>query len=172
MDILITGANRGLGLGFVEVGLEKGYRVFAGVRDPNEQKRTQLTKLKEKNSNQLEILHLDVTDEESVREAARNVGESLDVIINNAAILNGRGTSIEDLDIEAIKLAFDVNTLGPARVIKHFLPLLKKGENQSIINISSEGGSLTNAYSGDYHLWIVESCLKYVVREAPCSIKE
>ena len=38
VDILITGANRGLGLGFVEVGLEKGYRVFAGVRDPNEQK--------------------------------------------------------------------------------------------------------------------------------------
>ncbi|WP_342493986.1 hypothetical protein [Bacillus sp. FSL R5-0447] len=53
MDILITGANRGLGLGFVEVGLENGYRVFAGVRDANEQKRTQLTKLKEKNSNQL-----------------------------------------------------------------------------------------------------------------------
>ncbi|MGV2325533.1 MULTISPECIES: SDR family oxidoreductase [Bacillus] len=73
------------------------------------------------------MLHLDVTDEESVREAARNVGESLDVIINNAAILNGRGTSIEDLDIEAIKLAFDVNTLGPARVIKTFSTFAEKG---------------------------------------------
>nr|WP_253705601.1 SDR family oxidoreductase [Bacillus velezensis] len=171
MDILITGANRGLGLGFVEVGLEKGYRVFAGVRDPNEQKRTQSTKLKEKNSNQLEILHLDVTDEESVREAARNVGESLDVIINNAAILNGRGTSIEDLDIEAIKLAFDVNTLGPARVIKHFLPLLKKGENQSIINISSEGGSLTNAYSGDYPYGLSKAALNMLSEKLHVALK-
>lgn len=49
------------------------------------------------------------------------------MIINNAAILNGRGTSIEDLDIEAIKLAFDVNTLGPARVIKTFSTFAEKG---------------------------------------------
>ncbi|PWK03347.1 short subunit dehydrogenase [Bacillus sp. VMFN-A1] len=120
---------------------------------------------------QLEILHLDVTDEESVREAARNVGESLDVIINNAAILNGRGTSIEDLDIEAIKLAFDVNTLGPARVIKHFLPLLKKGENQSIINISSEGGSLTNAYSGDYPYGLSKAALNMLSEKLHVALK-
>lgn len=93
------------------------------------------------------------------------------MIINNAAILNGRGTSIEDLDIEAIKLAFDVNTLGPARVIKHFLPLLKKGENQSIINISSEGGSLTNAYSGDYPYGLSKAALNMLSEKLHVALK-
>lgn len=172
MDILITGANRGLGLALVKVGLAKGYRVFAGVRDIDEQRIAQLTVMKDAYGDQLEIVDLDVANEESVSMATRKVGKSLDVIINNAAILNEREKSIEDLDIEACSQAFDINTLGPMRVIKHFLPLLRSGDKQSIINISSESGSLTNAYSGDYPYGLSKAALNMLSEKLNVTLRD
>lgn len=172
MKILITGANRGLGLEMTKVGLEKGYDVFAGVRDMSTSKMQELTELKEQYNNQLEIIHLDVTSEKSVRTATSKLNGSLDVIINNAAILNEREKNIEDLDLDACQLAFDINTLGPIRVIKHFLPLLKNGKNQSIINISSESGSLTNAYSGDYPYGLSKVALNMLSEKLHVTLKD
>ncbi|MBM7569978.1 SDR family oxidoreductase [Aquibacillus albus] len=153
MDILITGANRGLGLCLAKVGLENGHHIYAGVRSLDEKTTEPLAQLQETYKEKLEIVQLDVTDENSVIAATETIkrkNASLDGIINNAGILNEREKTIEELDLEACKLAFDINTLGPIRVIKHFLPLLEKGNKQSIINVSSEAGSLTNAYAGDY----------------------
>lgn len=172
MKILITGANRGLGLQLVTVGLEKGHNVFAGVRDMHGSKMQELTELKAQYANQLEIIHVDVTSEQSVIEAVSSVDGSVDVLINNAAILNEREKTIEDLDLDACMLAFDINTLGPVRVIKHFLPLLKNGKNQSIINISSEAGSLTNAYRGDYPYGMSKSALNMLTEKLHVTLKD
>ncbi|WP_077623310.1 SDR family oxidoreductase [Sediminibacillus massiliensis] len=153
MNILITGANRGLGLCLVKQALNSNHQVFAGVRNADEERIEKLSDLKETYQDKLKIIELDVCDDDSVRLAASQLDEiqvSLDSIVNNAGILNEREKTIEELDLEACKLALDVNTLGPIRVVKYFLPLLRKGQQQSIINISSEAGSLTNAYSGDY----------------------
>lgn len=172
MDILITGANRGLGLSLVKIGLEEGHVIFAGVRDIAGQKIAQLTELKGQYEGQLNIVQLDVTNEKSVIAATGQVNESLDVIINNAGILNEREKSIEDLDLEACRLAFDINTLGPIRVIKHFLPLLRNGEKQSIINISSESGSLINAYSGDYPYGLSKVALNMLSEKLHVTLKD
>lgn len=159
MKIFITGANRGLGLAMVEVGLKKGHIVFAGVRSNLAQNTEQLQALQKQYNEQLRILHIDVSDEASIKaasEAVKSTDQYLDVVINNAAILNERDNTIEALDIQACAYAFDVNTLGPMRITKHFLPVIRAGlrngtgKNQAIINISSEAASLTNAYSGDY----------------------
>ncbi|MEM5593877.1 SDR family NAD(P)-dependent oxidoreductase [Niallia circulans] len=53
----------------------------------------------------------------------------------------------------------DVNVLGPMRVVKHFLPLIYKGEGKAIINISSEAGSIQNAYGGDFPYGISKAAL-------------
>ena len=172
MKILITGANRGLGLQLAKVGLQNGHDVFAGVRDMNTSNMQELTELKERYGNQLAIIHLDVTCEQSVQVATSKLNGSLDVIINNAAILNEREKTIEDLDLDACQLAFDINTFGPIRVIKHFLPLLKHGENRSIINISSEAGSLTNAYSGDYPYGMSKAALNMLSEKLHVTLKD
>jgi NAD(P)-dependent dehydrogenase (short-subunit alcohol dehydrogenase family) len=150
MRILLTGANRGLGLALAQVGAERGHHILAGVRDVNQ---SEMKFTDHAFSKSITFLPLDVTDEESVIQAARSVIENfgtIDVIINNAGILLERDKTIEDLDISQVQLTFDVNLFGPMRVVKHFLPLLMMGDRSSIINISSEAGSIENAYAGDY----------------------
>lgn len=150
MRILITGANRGLGLALSQVGAESGHQILAGVRDlqKSEESLTQSEIYKS-----ISLLKLDVTDEDSVSSAANTVKEkfgTIDAIINNAGVLLERDKQIEDLDLDKVKVTFDVNFFGPIRVVKHFFPLLMMGDRSSIINISSEAGSMTNAYGGDY----------------------
>lgn len=175
MKILITGANRGLGLSLTKIGLDHGHTIFAGSRNIDEQATAQLRELQKMYSEKLHIVQLDVTNEESVKQAVEEVAsltDSLDGLINNAAILNEREKTIEDLDIEACMLAFDINTLGPVRVVKHFLSLLKKGKDQSLINISSEAGSLTNAYSGDYPYGMSKVALNMLTEKLRVTLKD
>ncbi|UOQ46686.1 SDR family oxidoreductase [Gracilibacillus caseinilyticus] len=159
MKVLVTGANRGLGLALVQQGLAQGHIMFAAVRSVAEQHIKELQQLKAIFEGQLRIIHMDVTNEKSVKQAADAVkwtDQYLDVVINNAAVLNERESTIEELDIHACSQAFDVNTLGPLRVVKHFFPLLKVGieervsDTQAILNISSEAGSITNTGPLDY----------------------
>lgn len=151
MNILITGANRGLGLALASQAVANGHRIWAGVRGEQSQSE-QLHELQQRAPEQVTIVALDVTDEASIKEAARQLGQSgahLDALINSAAILVARHADIEDLDYGDLVRSFQVNTFGPMMVLKHFLPLLERGSEQSIINISSEAGSFANAYGRD-----------------------
>ncbi len=173
MKILVTGANRGLGLALTKHGLEKGYQIFAGVRSLDEGTLKALLELKAIYQSHLHILQVDVTDEQSVATAANSLTDHcLDVIINNAAVLEEREQTIEELDIEACMNSYDINTLGPMRVVKHFLPLLEKGTKQSIVNISSDAASLTHAYSGDYPYGLSKVALNMFSEKLSRELKE
>lgn len=144
--VFITGAGRGLGFSLAEKFLNEGWRVFAGKHVTEERLRA----LGERFPQTLTVVPLDVTDEASVVQAARTVSEltdALDVLINNAAVyLEGARPALED-DAGAHWLrTFDVNTLGPLRVTRQFLPLLERGRRKLIINISSEAGSIADCW--------------------------
>ncbi|MEI2367008.1 SDR family oxidoreductase [Niallia circulans] len=160
MKILITGANRGLGIHLAKTALKRGHTVLAGVRTVQETSPINL--LKAKYPDHLHTYYLDVTQEESIIKAAelaaKDVG-AIDGIINNAGVLTERGKKIEELDFEHVQFTMDVNVLGPMRVVKHFLPLIYKGEGKAIINISSEAGSIQNAYGGDFPYGISKAAL-------------
>ncbi|PAD26783.1 short-chain dehydrogenase [Niallia circulans] len=160
MKILITGANRGLGIHLAKTALKRGHTVLAGVRTVQETSPINL--LKAKYPDHLHTYYLDVTQEESIFKAAelaaKDVG-AIDGIINNAGVLTERGKKIEELDFEHVQFTMDVNVLGPMRVVKHFLPLIYKGEGKAIINISSEAGSIQNAYGGDFPYGISKAAL-------------
>jgi NAD(P)-dependent dehydrogenase (short-subunit alcohol dehydrogenase family) len=145
-SVLITGASRGLGQCLVDRFTAEGWLVFAGhrslaassapVRDVTDR---------------LTLVGLDVRDQASVTRAAKLVSErtrGLDVLLNNAAI-NPQPeyeAPLGELDFEAIAHTFDVNALGPLRVIQSFLPLLERGANKLIVNVSSEAGSLQHSW--------------------------
>jgi NAD(P)-dependent dehydrogenase (short-subunit alcohol dehydrogenase family) len=87
-----------------------------------------------------ELLHLDVTSDETINAAAASVGkdhDKLDILVNNAAVAIIEGPLRRQLNE-----AFDINATGPAVVGETFLPLLKKSDNARIINISSGVGSI------------------------------
>ncbi|MGD9099841.1 MAG: SDR family oxidoreductase [Anaerolineae bacterium] len=141
--VLITGANRGIGLELVRQCLEQGDHVFAGCRQP--QQATELHALAAAHPGQLSVLTLDVTDQESLdasRETVRAQVEALDVLFNNAAVHLGDET-IRDLDVERLVRTFRVNAVGPVLVAQCYLDLLKAGNAPRIVNISSEAGSIS-----------------------------
>jgi len=146
--ILITGANRGIGLALTAELLKAGHRVLAATRNPA--KASDLEKLRNAGG-ELLVIEMDVTSDKSVTTAAGGVG-ALDVLVNNAAVFPEEGDeSIFDMKLEHFREAFETNVLGVIRVTKAFVPLLEKGENPRIVNISSGAGSVTA--KDDYHYY-------------------
>lgn len=161
MKLFITGANRGLGLALTTEAVKRGHTVFAGVRNPVKQT-DQLKHLSSLFPNQVHLLLIDVADEAACQTASEKLKAeniTLDVMINNAGTLDERSKTIEEIDIEKVEQTFNINLFGPMRVMKHFLPLLYKGPDSVIINISSEAGSFQNAYGGDYPYALSKSAL-------------
>jgi NAD(P)-dependent dehydrogenase (short-subunit alcohol dehydrogenase family) len=142
--ILITGANRGIGLELAKQYMAMGDKVFACSRSLNNA--TDLERLVERSPDLIEILQLDVTDQLSInksREIVEKSVSSLDLLINNAAI-NVSGGSIQTFQAEEAMNLFQVNTIGPILVSKSFLALLKQSDQPKVVNISSEAGSISN----------------------------
>ncbi|MBS4193763.1 SDR family oxidoreductase [Lederbergia citri] len=167
MRVLVTGANRGLGLALSKAALERGHTVLACARN-GAQPDGSLQNLSRQYPNQIFLIELDVSDEKSVEMAAAKVSEnweSIDAIINNAGVLYERDAKIEELDFSLLELTMNVILYGPMRVIKHFLPLLYKGTNQIIINISSDAGSIATAYGGDYPYAISKTALNMFTKQ-------
>lgn len=133
--ILITGASRGFGAALAASLSRQGHQVFAGVRGSPE-----------KHVGAGTAVELDVTNEVSVRAACAFVAAkvpALDLLVNNAAIRTPTVMRpIEEIDFDDAARTLDVNSIGPLRVMKIFLPMLRGGRAPSIVNVSSEAGSL------------------------------
>jgi NAD(P)-dependent dehydrogenase (short-subunit alcohol dehydrogenase family) len=146
--VLVTGGSRGLGLEFTKQYLEKDYFVISASRNAVNSK--ELQKLKTEYNEKLEVCQLDVSDEDSREQAYRNISkkfEKLDILINNAGIASGNEKArfrFGELDQEDLSRSFLVNTIAPLMIVQKFFPLLEKGVNPVIVNISSNSGCITN----------------------------
>lgn len=152
--VLITGTGRAMGLGYnlVRRYLENGNTVFASVRRPS----AALESLRDDWPGKLHILTMDISSTESVNAAAREAEklmDHLDLIINNATTASAdTNKPLPEFDLDLIAPAVNVGAVGPIRVVKAFLPLLKKSAIGGLIaNISSEAGSIGRCYR-DYYL--------------------
>jgi NAD(P)-dependent dehydrogenase (short-subunit alcohol dehydrogenase family) len=137
---LVTGGNRGIGQEIVRQLAAKGWRVLLTARDPEAGGRA-ASSIK----GDIGFLALDVTDDNSIIQAAKSFGKEsdrLDVLINNAAIYPDEKFSILTAPRELLAETFQTNTFGPIRVIQAFLPFLKRTEHARIINLSSGYGEL------------------------------
>jgi NAD(P)-dependent dehydrogenase (short-subunit alcohol dehydrogenase family) len=145
--VYITGADRGLGLALSKVFLEADFKVFAG-RYMNDW--PELDELKKQYGENLDIITLDVTDQQSVDRATEHIKEQagqLDVLINNAAVYKDRSEDIfGEFNYEDMMKHFNTNTFGPLRVSKSVVPLLMNGNLKILANISSEAASLTDSW--------------------------
>ncbi len=142
-SVLITGANRGLGLEFARQFHAAGYRVIGTARKP--------AAAEELNALGVRVEELDVTDPESVAALARALRDDpLDVLINNAGI-TGRIRSIADADFGTVERVLQVNTIGPMRITQALLPNLRKGNRKLVVNITSGLGSIEQNTRGGHY---------------------
>ena len=146
LTAFITGADRGLGSALCVELLERGWTVFAGQYMPDW---PELAALAQQYPATLRIIPLDVGSIESARAAAQAVSgqaDHLDLLVNNAGVLSlVMDRSIrEPQDYAEMHRLYDVNALGPLRVVEAFLPLMDHGALKRLCFVSSEAGSIGN----------------------------
>lgn len=145
--ILVTGANRGIGLEFVRQCLLRGARVFAACRQPG--KALKLTELAAAHPGRLSVLPLDLDKERSIAELARETAaltDALDLLINNAGVLVP-GERYGELVAKTLIDTFTTNVAGPLLLTQALTPLLLRGESAKVVNLSSDLGSLSKTKS-------------------------
>lgn len=139
MHVVITGANRGIGLALTEAYLSLGHEVTALCRSSS----------KALNASAARVIEgVDVTSEDALPIMAKAFeGQTVDLLINNAGLLVA--DSLNNLPWQDIEAQFSVNTLGPLRITQALLDYLKTGSKVAII--SSRMGSVADNGSGGYY---------------------
>ncbi|KAL9111593.1 MAG: hypothetical protein Q9227_004081 [Pyrenula ochraceoflavens] len=146
--ILITGASRGFGLALTRelasLPDSKAGKIIASARGDA----PALDELAQKSSGRIEIVKLDVTDQASIKKATAEVesnlgGKGLDILINNAGVLQYAFGGIKSMD--NLEESFNVNVMSVHWVTREFLPLLQKGTLKKVANISTTLGSIALA---------------------------
>jgi NAD(P)-dependent dehydrogenase (short-subunit alcohol dehydrogenase family) len=146
-SVLITSANRGLGLEFAAQYLSAGWRVYAACRHPPAA--SELGDLAKRKAERITTLAMDVTREESVAAAAAGLrGQSIDLLINSAGIMGAPHQRTGHIDYGSWAEVLNVNTLGPMRVLEAFIEHLVRSDRKLAVTITSGMGSIADNTSG------------------------
>ncbi|MBD1389727.1 SDR family oxidoreductase [Neiella sp. HB171785] len=148
-NVLITGANRGIGLEFCQQYLAAGARVFACCRTP--QQATELNALAN-DYRQLTVLPLDIASHQQAADIVTQLnGVTLDVLINNAGIYGAKGASLEAIDAEEWLHVLHIDAIAPVLLTRTLQPLL--GNGSKVAFVSSKMGSIADNQSGGSYMY-------------------
>jgi NAD(P)-dependent dehydrogenase (short-subunit alcohol dehydrogenase family) len=145
--VLITGANRGLGLEFCRQYADTGWNVIACCRNPAQA--DELSALRQRYAS-IQIEALDVAHLDQIDKLSKKLSDaSIDVLINNAGVYDdNRSNGFGQLDYQAWQHSLLINTLAPMKMAETFLPQIKRSDKKLIVNVSSLMGSVSDNDSG------------------------
>jgi NAD(P)-dependent dehydrogenase (short-subunit alcohol dehydrogenase family) len=168
-EILVTGGSRGIGLEFARQYLKKGFRVFAASRHPEDSR--DLQRLKAEYGDHLAVLQVDVGQLESRQGLCRALSaetERLDLVINSAGVLSGNeefSYPFGSLRQEDLCRTILINSVAPLMIVEGILPLLKRGANPVVVNISSDNGSISRkSHAGKYGYSASKAALNMIAK--------
>ena len=180
--LLITGANRGIGLGLVKVYLENQWQVIASCRSPKTA--SELMSLKEQYSDKISIIGMDVNDQTQIDAAVQSLnGAPIDVLINNAGTVEMEkygsgayekvnGVPIDDPDLRKYDYQqwediLRTNVLGPARITGSFVDNLEAADHGVVVMITSGLASVSNTWNaGRYAYRTSKAALNMLMRSS------
>jgi NAD(P)-dependent dehydrogenase (short-subunit alcohol dehydrogenase family) len=166
--VLLTGANRGLGLDFVRQYAARGWRVHACCRNPADA--PELTKLA---GSDVVVHPLDVRDFDAVAVLARAVSEPIDVLLANAGIYGPNHVTLGQIDYAAWAEVFAVNTMAPMRLAECFVEQVAKSQQKTIACITSLMGSIAANSGGRHYLYrSSKAALNAVVKSLAVDLRE
>jgi NAD(P)-dependent dehydrogenase (short-subunit alcohol dehydrogenase family) len=141
--ILISGANKGLGLGFARRFAADGWRVLASCRSPDAA--DDLVALADVSEGRVRIDSLDVLDHESIERYAETLsGEAVDILFNNAGIQGPQPQNFGDTDYEAWAAVMRTNVFGVMKMSEAFIAHVARSDRKMIVNVSSGTSSIAN----------------------------
>lgn len=154
-NVLITGSSSGFGYLLALQYARRGFTTYASVRNLKSEGAQNLKTIASEEKLSLHVIHIDITDEVSIKKATESITGSIDILINNAGF--GYLGPVEDHSIEEIKDQYETNVFGMLRMIKQIAPRMRMQKNGLIINLSSINGLIP------FPLWGVYCSSKFAV---------
>jgi len=169
--ILITGANRGIGLKLTEQFAEDGWQVLACCRNPADAE--QLRALAERGL-AIELHALDVTNYDQMATLADQLrGKSIDVLLSNAGIYGSKGAGFGKVDAEEWRQVLEVNTIAPLILVQAFVEQVAASQQKLVAIISSKVGSIAdNSSGGSYMYRSSKTAVNQVVKSLSIDLAE
>jgi len=171
--LLITGANRGIGLEFCNQYAAAGWRVLACCRDPH--KADALNRLAARYPDLIKPHALDVTDHAQIDQLARTLtDETIDLLINNAGVYPAADKGgFGHTDYAEWMAAFNINTMAPLKIVEAFVRQIARSKLKLIVTITSQMGSIADNSSGGSYLYrSSKAAANMVVKSLAVDLKE
>jgi NAD(P)-dependent dehydrogenase (short-subunit alcohol dehydrogenase family) len=152
MNILITGTNRGIGLEMVRYSMERGWRVFACCRNP--QQAESLLKLAKLAPERISVHIADMDELATLQALAYELrNESIDILINNAGVYGSDRNSFGNVDIAGWQRTFKINSIAPLKLAEALCEQVARSDKKTIACLSSKMGSMTDNGSGGSYIY-------------------
>ncbi|PCI08405.1 MAG: short-chain dehydrogenase [Gammaproteobacteria bacterium] len=172
MNILITGANRGIGLAMTRYAMEQGWRVFACCRTPhNAENLFNIAKL---SGGQISVHIADMQELSTLQALSYELrNDAIDMLINNAGIYGSSKNTFGSVDVDSWLQAFMVNSIAPLKMVEVFSEQLQMGKRKLVACMSSKMGSMAdNGYGNSYIYRSSKAALNAVVKSLSIDLKE
>ena len=169
--ILVTGANRGLGLGLVKKFLKNNEKVICTTRNISKSK--ELILCKEKYNYNLEICELDLLDKDSPNILSNFLGdETIDLFINNAGVIGHSAQHFKSVSLNHWLEVLKVNLIAPLLITQSIIKNIEKSSERKIYFISSKVGSIEDNKSGGMYIYrSSKTALNQVVKSLSIDLK-
>ncbi|RFB05287.1 SDR family oxidoreductase [Parvularcula marina] len=166
-SVLITGANRGIGLEFARQYAASGWTVHAACRQPHSA--GELNAL-----GGIRLHEIDVTDHNSIDALAAKIDEPIDVVIANAGVMGPRSDqqSFGSFDYEAWRAVMEVNLYGTVHTCEAFTPHLEKGDQKKLAVLSSKMGSIADTSGGLAHYRTSKTALNMAIMASAAGLAQ